>query len=121
MSVVVTRTAKVATRTTKKASDPSKPTRSVKKAPSPSGLKALRGVAPEALKKHPISTFAHNVYALTQDIPEGYVTTYGAMAKVLNSSPRAVGQALRHNPFAPIVPWYVCCPSFCPPSFLAPI
>jgi methylated-DNA-[protein]-cysteine S-methyltransferase len=26
------------------------------------------------------------------------------MAKVLGSSPRAIGQALRRNPFAPIVP-----------------
>jgi len=32
------------------------------------------------------------------------VTSYLALAKILNSSPRAVGQALRCNPFAPIVP-----------------
>ena len=36
----------------------------------------------------------------------GKVTSYGAIAKLLRSSPRAVGQALRRNPFAPIVPWY---------------
>ena len=32
------------------------------------------------------------------------MTTYGLLAKALNSSPRAVGQALRCNPYAPIVP-----------------
>ena len=32
------------------------------------------------------------------------MTSYLALAKALNSSPRAVGQALRCNPFAPIVP-----------------
>lgn len=34
----------------------------------------------------------------------GKVTTYAAIAAVLASAPRAVGQALRNNPFAPIVP-----------------
>jgi methylated-DNA-[protein]-cysteine S-methyltransferase len=32
------------------------------------------------------------------------VTTYLLLAKALNSSPRAVGQALKNNPFAPEVP-----------------
>lgn len=32
------------------------------------------------------------------------MVTYGAVARALRSSPRAVGQALRHNPFAPVVP-----------------
>lgn len=49
-------------------------------------------------------TFADKVYALCKEIPEGRVSTYGALAKALNSSPRAVGQALRCNPYAPIVP-----------------
>jgi len=30
-------------------------------------------------------------------IPKGKVTTYGALAKTLNTSPRAVGQALKRN------------------------
>lgn len=34
----------------------------------------------------------------------GYFSTYGSVSRALNSSPRAVGGALRHNPFAPIVP-----------------
>ncbi len=33
-------------------------------------------------------------------MPKGKVTSYLALAKALNSSPRAVGQALRCNPFA---------------------
>ena len=32
------------------------------------------------------------------------MSTYGQLAKALNSSPRAVGQALRCNPYAPEVP-----------------
>ncbi len=48
--------------------------------------------------------FADKVYDLCKRIPKGKVSTYGAIAKTLNSSPRAVGQALRFNPYAPIVP-----------------
>ena len=49
-------------------------------------------------------TFAEKVYTLCRKIPKGRVSTYGAIAKKLNSSPRAVGQALRCNPYAPVVP-----------------
>ena len=48
--------------------------------------------------------FQERVYSLCKKIPSGNVTTYGAIAQKLNSSPRAVGQALRSNPYAPIVP-----------------
>ena len=48
--------------------------------------------------------FQNRVYDLCRQIPEGKVTTYGAMSTVLSSSPRAVGQALRCNPYAPEVP-----------------
>lgn len=41
---------------------------------------------------------------MTSQIPKGKVTSYSAIAKKLNSSPRAVGRALRVNPFAPMVP-----------------
>ena len=108
-SIVVSRTSAVR-RVSKKASGSTqevKAPRKTRKAPSPGVMKPLKGVTDEMLAKHPISTFQNTVYALTLRIPPGYVTTYGAMAKVLNSSPRAVGQALRHNPFAPTVPWYV--------------
>jgi len=48
--------------------------------------------------------FQRRVWALTASIPRGEVRTYGWMAKRLRSSPRAVGQALKANPFAPKVP-----------------
>ncbi|KAI8099640.1 6-O-methylguanine DNA methyltransferase, partial [Halteromyces radiatus] len=35
-------------------------------------------------------------------IPKGQVTTYKALSDALNSHPRAVGQALRINPFCPL-------------------
>ncbi|MFH1174291.1 MAG: MGMT family protein [archaeon] len=48
--------------------------------------------------------FQKRVYALCKKIPRGKVSTYGALAKKLRSSPRAVGQALACNPYAPVVP-----------------
>jgi methylated-DNA-[protein]-cysteine S-methyltransferase len=51
-----------------------------------------------------ITAFQKKVYALTKKVPRGKVTSYSAIAKKLGSSPRAVGQALRVNPFAPVVP-----------------
>ena len=44
------------------------------------------------------------VYCHLLAIPSGKVSTYGAIAKSLSSSPRAVGGALRNNPYAPEVP-----------------
>ena len=37
-------------------------------------------------------------------IPAGQVSTYAILSAHLSSSPRAVGNALRRNPFAPEVP-----------------
>jgi len=48
--------------------------------------------------------FQRRVWNLALTIPRGQVRTYGWMAKKLRSSPRAVGQALKVNPFAPRVP-----------------
>lgn len=48
--------------------------------------------------------FQRRVWALTLSIPKGRTRTYGWMAKRLRSAPRAVGQALKVNPFAPRVP-----------------
>ncbi|RPA75299.1 hypothetical protein BJ508DRAFT_22640 [Ascobolus immersus RN42] len=39
-----------------------------------------------------------------QNIPKGRVTTYAMLSNALKSSPRAVGGALKRNPFAPRVP-----------------
>ncbi|KAK3289511.1 hypothetical protein CYMTET_3066 [Cymbomonas tetramitiformis] len=53
----------------------------------------------------PVTTaFERSVYSVCSHIPEGKVSTYGLVAKALGSSARAVGQALKRNPYAPIVP-----------------
>ncbi|KAI0389154.1 6-O-methylguanine DNA methyltransferase [Xylariaceae sp. FL0594] len=48
--------------------------------------------------------FEKRVWALLLQIPRGSVSTYALLAASLRSSPRAVGNALRKNPFAPLVP-----------------
>lgn len=51
------------------------------------------------------SPFARRVYEALSRVPEGRVITYAALARRIGCrSPRAVGQALRANPFAPDVP-----------------
>lgn len=52
-----------------------------------------------------LSPFQKKVYDIVACIPKGRVSTYAAVAKAIGcGSPRAVGQALRVNPFAPEVP-----------------
>ncbi len=48
--------------------------------------------------------FQKKVWAVLQKIPAGKVKTYGDVAKQLNSSARAVGNACRANPIPLIVP-----------------
>ncbi len=49
--------------------------------------------------------FDQKVWKLMKSIPEGKVTTYGLIAKKLNTRAyRAVGNACRRNPYAPKVP-----------------
>ncbi len=48
--------------------------------------------------------FQKRVWVMLCKIPVGEVWTYGQMAKVLSSSPRAVGNACRRNPTPVIVP-----------------
>ncbi|WIA23191.1 hypothetical protein OEZ86_010081 [Tetradesmus obliquus] len=52
----------------------------------------------------PPTAYEQRVYEMCKAIPKGKVSTYGDMAKALSSSARAVGQAMRRNPFAPVVP-----------------
>jgi methylated-DNA-[protein]-cysteine S-methyltransferase len=40
----------------------------------------------------------------TAKIPLGYVTSYGSIAKAVGGGPRAVGNVMASNPFAPIIP-----------------
>lgn len=52
-----------------------------------------------------VTAFQSKVYLALCEVPKGYVTTYGALAKRIGcSSAQAVGGALRNNPFAPEVP-----------------
>lgn len=52
-----------------------------------------------------ITPFRQRVYDETRKIPCGSVITYGELARRIGcKSARAVGQALRVNPFAPEVP-----------------
>lgn len=50
-------------------------------------------------------TFAQRIYQQLKKVPKGKVTTYKALAHSLNSKAyRAVGTAMKKNPFAPDVP-----------------
>jgi methylated-DNA-[protein]-cysteine S-methyltransferase len=53
-----------------------------------------------------LPAFQQRVYAVARAIPPGQVLTYGEVAARIGDpgAARAVGQALGHNPFAPIVP-----------------
>ncbi|MFQ6068477.1 MAG: methylated-DNA--[protein]-cysteine S-methyltransferase [Candidatus Bathyarchaeia archaeon] len=51
-----------------------------------------------------LSTYAQKVLRLTSLIPTGYVTTYGALARVAGGSPRSIGRVMATNPFAPLIP-----------------
>ncbi len=56
-------------------------------------------------KDRPPTEFAKKVYDALTLVPRGKVTTYGHLARYLScGSPRAIGQALRRNPFAPETP-----------------
>ncbi|KAL2024098.1 hypothetical protein VTK56DRAFT_9878 [Thermocarpiscus australiensis] len=60
---------------------------------------------PTAFLTSPRGTpFERSVWSLTCQIPPGSFSTYAILAARLKSSPRAVGNALRRNPFAPAVP-----------------
>lgn len=55
--------------------------------------------------RRPPTSFETKVYDAVQLIPKGKVTTYGLLGKYIDCrSPRAIGQALRRNPFAPDTP-----------------
>ena len=53
-----------------------------------------------------VPEFNQRVYAVTRAIAPGRTLTYGEVASLVGEpgAARAVGQALGHNPFAPVVP-----------------
>jgi len=48
--------------------------------------------------------YSRRVLSFLLKVPVGYVTTYGALAKATGGGARAVGQVMRANPFAPLIP-----------------
>lgn len=51
-----------------------------------------------------ITPFQKKVYKETSKIKKGQTRSYKYIAQKINSHPRAVGQALKRNPFAPKIP-----------------
>jgi len=47
-----------------------------------------------------ITEFQKKVYAIVKKVQKGKTTTYKAIALKLHTSPRAVGQALKVNPYS---------------------
>ena len=67
---------------------------------------AADDLADVVLDMRGVPEFHQRVYALARAIGPGATLTYGELAQRLGlpGAARAVGQALGHNPFAPIVP-----------------
>jgi len=51
-----------------------------------------------------LSAYTRRVLEVTSLVPAGYVASYGSIAKAAGGSPRAVGNVMARNPFAPLVP-----------------
>ena len=51
-----------------------------------------------------LPVYTKKVLKTTSTIPLGYVTSYGAIAGAVGGGPRAIGNIMASNPFAPIVP-----------------
>lgn len=51
------------------------------------------------------TAFQQKVYEKLKKVPPGFVTTYKELAKAIKTKAyRAVGNAVRNNPYAPVVP-----------------
>ena len=51
-----------------------------------------------------LPAYTRRVLEVASLIPVGYVTSYGSIAKAAGGGPRAVGNVMARNPFAPVVP-----------------
>ncbi len=56
------------------------------------------------LAYEPLPSYTQKVLKATLQVPLGYVTSYGSIAKAVGGGARAVGNIMASNPFAPIVP-----------------
>lgn len=62
-------------------------------------------VEKKSMRDKTVTEFQSMVYGACKRIPRGRVSTYGELARAIGcGSARAVGQALKRNPFAPKVP-----------------
>jgi methylated-DNA-[protein]-cysteine S-methyltransferase len=60
-----------------------------------------------------LPAYTRRVLDVAALIPAGYVASYGSVAKAAGGSPRAVGNVMAANPFAPVVPCHrVVCADF---------
>jgi methylated-DNA-[protein]-cysteine S-methyltransferase len=51
-----------------------------------------------------LPSYSQRVLGLLAQVPLGYVTTYGALAKAAGGGARAVGNVMASNPLAPLIP-----------------
>ena len=51
-----------------------------------------------------LAAYSRKVIEATLRVPVGYVTTYGSIAEAIGGGPRAVGNVMASNRFAPLVP-----------------
>jgi methylated-DNA-[protein]-cysteine S-methyltransferase len=57
-----------------------------------------------SLAKEHLPKYTKRVIDTVCKVPPGYATTYGEVAKAVGGGPRAVGQIMASNPFAPVCP-----------------
>lgn len=73
--------------------------------PHPSLDRTLVKKSLSRIATHPTLTpFRRRVYRTLLSVPPGRWTTYATMSAYLGSGPRAIGNAMRTNPFPPAVP-----------------
>lgn len=73
------------------------------KVSSPKSIRSLHCLTP--IQREQITPFRAKVLDALCQVPKGKVTTYKYLSKQVNcGSSQAIGQALKHNPFAPEVP-----------------
>ncbi len=66
---------------------------------------------PIRLNESRVSDFQMKVYRLLNKIPRGRVTSYGLIAKAIDSGPRAVGNAVGSNPWPLFIPCHRVIPA----------